>query len=81
VSQEVPEGAPNCLAGLTFVISGTLDRCLFTSFIVHKLFFLKLDMRNHSYLYSSFLWSRSDFAQNDAFSLLNDRVFYLGAQI
>lgn len=25
-SQEVPEGAPDCLAGLTFVISGTLDR-------------------------------------------------------
>ena len=24
--QEVPEGAPDCLAGLTFVISGTLDR-------------------------------------------------------
>lgn len=26
VCQEVPEGAPDCLAGLTFVISGTLDR-------------------------------------------------------
>lgn len=26
ICQEVPEGAPNCLAGLTFVISGTLDR-------------------------------------------------------
>lgn len=26
--QEVPEGAPDCLAGLTFVISGTLDRYL-----------------------------------------------------
>lgn len=25
-SQEVPEGAPDCLSGLTFVISGTLDR-------------------------------------------------------
>lgn len=25
--QEMPEGAPDCLAGLTFVISGTLDRC------------------------------------------------------
>lgn len=24
--QEVPEGAPDCLQGLTFVISGTLDR-------------------------------------------------------
>lgn len=24
--QEVPEGASDCLAGLTFVISGTLDR-------------------------------------------------------
>lgn len=24
--QDVPEGDPNCLAGLTFVISGTLDR-------------------------------------------------------
>lgn len=24
--QEVPEGAPDCLAGSTFVISGTLDR-------------------------------------------------------
>jgi len=24
--QEVPEGTPECLAGLTFVISGTLDR-------------------------------------------------------
>lgn len=29
--QEVPEGAPDCLAGLTFVISGTLDRY----FILH----------------------------------------------
>lgn len=28
VCQEVPEGAPDCLAGLTFVISGTLDRYL-----------------------------------------------------
>lgn len=26
VCQEVPEGAPDCLNGLTFVISGTLDR-------------------------------------------------------
>lgn len=26
VGQEVPEGASDCLAGLTFVISGTLDR-------------------------------------------------------
>ena len=24
--QEVPEGTPECLAGMTFVISGTLDR-------------------------------------------------------
>lgn len=72
MSQEVPEGAPDCLAGLTFVISGTLDRYLFTAFIVHRPFFHKLNMRNHSYLYSSFLWSRSDFAQNDALSLLSD---------
>lgn len=33
--QEVPEGASACLAGLTFVISGTLDRYLIFSFI-HK---------------------------------------------
>ncbi|XP_056169280.1 replication factor C subunit 1 isoform X2 [Syzygium oleosum] len=26
--KEVPEGAPDCLAGLTFVISGTLDRLI-----------------------------------------------------
>ena len=28
MKQEVPNGAEDCLAGLTFVISGTLDRCL-----------------------------------------------------
>ncbi|KAL2322878.1 hypothetical protein Fmac_027257 [Flemingia macrophylla] len=28
---EVPEGAPDCLVGLTFVISGTLDRTSFLS--------------------------------------------------
>jgi len=34
--QEVPEGAPNCLAGLTFVISGTLDRYSYKSLDLHQ---------------------------------------------
>jgi BRCT domain type II-containing protein len=34
--QEVPEGAPNCLDGLTFVISGTLDRYSHKSVDLHE---------------------------------------------
>lgn len=34
--QVVPEGAPDCLAGLTFVISGTLDRYSQKSLNLHE---------------------------------------------
>ena len=43
--QEVPEGAPNCLAGLTFVISGTLDRyfCLRIN-VFYSVIYKKIDV-------------------------------------
>lgn len=57
VCQEVPEGAPDCLAGLTFVISGTLDRYFIFICCLDFRIFLYLHMQNlhcHFFISSSF---------------------------